>query len=122
MPSKGLDIPSMEANVTHLDQCNPSLCSLDYAVIKYVPNTTANAAFAGIFTGLLALQIIAWYFYRTHSFTFIMCCGLFLEMVGYIARMVIGNDLFVIGPFLVYVCTQIIWRMVTKREIVRPSV
>ncbi len=106
MSSQGVNVtgyPGIAANITYIDQCTPSLCSLDYAVVRYIPNTTANAAFAVAFAALLITQIISWFRYCTHSYTFTMCCGLILEALGYLARIAMKNRLFVKGPFLMYV-------------------
>jgi hypothetical protein len=92
--------PGIAANITYLNQCTPLLCSLDYAVVRYIPNAALNAAYASIFALLLATQICIGPFCRTHSFTFAMCCGLVLEVLGYIARLRMPDHLFTTGPFL----------------------
>jgi len=106
--SQGFNIsgyPGIASNVTYLSQCTPALCSLNYAVVRYLPNSLANAAFMGLFAIFLIMQIVQWFFYRTHSFTFTMSCGLILEILGYLGRIAMRNQLFVEGPFLMYVST-----------------
>lgn len=93
--------PGIAANITSLDQCTPSLCSLDYAVVRYIPSALANAAFATVFTALLVTQITAWFQHRTRSLAITMCLGLVLEVLGYLARWEMRNYLFIKGPFLV---------------------
>lgn len=75
--------PDIAANITSLNQCTPQLCSLDYAIIRYILSITANAIVAGVFVVLLAIQAILWLLYRAHRFSFLMCCGLLLEVLGY---------------------------------------
>jgi hypothetical protein len=93
--------PGIATNITSLDQCTPLLCSLDYAVVQYIPSTAGNTIFAGFLAVLLAIQLSIWFLCRTHSFTSTMCSGLALEILGYVARTVMGHQLFVNGPFLV---------------------
>jgi hypothetical protein len=93
--------PGIASNVSYISQCTPSLCSLDYAVIRYVPNAPSNFLLACIFALFLLTHIILWVIRRTHSFSFAMCCGLILEILGYLARVVMKSHLFVSGPFLV---------------------
>jgi len=92
--------PGIDSSVTFLSQCTPKLCSLDYAVLRYVPTYSGNLALTSIFGAFLVAQIIFWVFYRTHSFTIAMSCGLILEIVGYCARVQMHFVLFTSGPFL----------------------
>ncbi|KAG4441697.1 hypothetical protein IFR05_002831 [Cadophora sp. M221] len=102
----GANITGLEgiaSNVTSLDQCTPELCSLNYASLRYIPNFGANAAFGSIFVIFLIAQIILWFSYQTHSYTFSMTCGLILEVVGYAFRIVMRKHMFVEGPFLIQI-------------------
>lgn len=94
----GLD--GISSNVTYLDQCTLELCSLNYATLDYVPSLGANAAFGTIFAILFISQIFMSFFSRTHSYTISMCCGLILEIVGYVFRMLMRDNMFNDGPFL----------------------
>lgn len=93
-------LPGIASNVSYISECTPALCSLDYAVIRYVPNAASNFLFAVIFAVFLLTHLILWVIRRTHSFSFAMCCGLILEVLGYIARVIMKTHLFVSGPFL----------------------
>ncbi|TVY32923.1 Sphingoid long-chain base transporter [Lachnellula occidentalis] len=93
--------PGINPSVTLLSQCTPELCSLDYAVLRYVPTYAGNLALTSIFGVFLVAQIVLWVFYRTHSFTVAMVCGLILEIVGYCARVQMHFVLFSSGPFLI---------------------
>ncbi|TVY84579.1 Sphingoid long-chain base transporter RSB1 [Lachnellula suecica] len=92
--------PGIDPSVTFLSECTLKLCSLDYAVVRYVPSFGGNLAVTSIFGAFLVAQIIFWIFYRTHSFTVAMCCGLILEIVGYCARVQMHFVLFTSGSFL----------------------
>jgi hypothetical protein len=92
--------PGIAPNISYISECTPSLCSLDYAVIRYVPNAGANMLFACIFALFLLTHLILWVIHRTHSFSFAMCCGLILEILGYLARVVMKTHLFESTPFL----------------------
>lgn len=92
--------PGIDPSVTYLSECTPKLCSLDFAVLRYVPTFSGNLAITSIFGAFLIAQIIFWICYRTHSFTIAMSCGLVLEIVGYCARVQMHFVLFTNGPFL----------------------
>jgi hypothetical protein len=92
--------PGVAPNITFLDQCTPDLCPLDIAVMKYIPSLSANAVFVIIFAILFVLQAIMCFFYKTYTYTFAMCAGLALEIVGYLARISMRTHMFTEGPFL----------------------
>lgn len=100
-------LEGVASNITFLDQCTLEPYSLNYASLRYIPNLGANAAFGGIFVISLVAQIILWFSYRTHSYTFSMICGLILEVVGYAFRIAMRNHMFKEGPFLMYVSHQV---------------
>jgi len=96
--------PGVASNITFLSQCTPALCSLkDYGVMNYVPNTTANAAFAAMFLAFLFIQVVLVIIYRTWTFSVAIFCGLTLEVVGYLARRAMAHNMFMSGDFLMYV-------------------
>ncbi|KAL5315473.1 hypothetical protein ACEPPN_016341 [Leptodophora sp. 'Broadleaf-Isolate-01'] len=96
-------LEGVASNITFLDQCTLEPYSLNYASLRYIPNLGANAAFGGIFVISLVAQIILWFSYRTHSYTFSMICGLILEVVGYAFRIAMRNHMFKEGPFLIVI-------------------
>ena len=94
-------LPGIASNITSITQCTPALCSLDpYAVLDYVPNAGSNFLFACIFAVLTLAQLWFWIRHRTHSFSFSMCVGLILEILGYLARVIMKHHMFESGPFL----------------------
>ncbi len=40
------------------------------------------------------------FFYKTYTYTFAICAGLALEIVGYLARISMRTHMFIEGPFL----------------------
>lgn len=95
---KGL--AGIDPSVTYLSECTPKLCSLHYAVLRYIPTYAGNITVTSFFGAFLVAQIIFWFFHRTNSFTVAVCCGLILEIVGYCARVQMHFVLFTSGPFL----------------------
>ncbi|KAK0122677.1 hypothetical protein ONS96_009714 [Cadophora gregata f. sp. sojae] len=103
MPANVTGLEGTASNITSLDQCTVELCSLDHAILRYVPNFGANIAFGSIFITLLIAQVILWFRSRTHSYTISMFCGLILEIVGYAFRIVMRKHMFDDWPFLVQI-------------------
>jgi hypothetical protein len=92
---------SSNLSVTRIPNgCEVGLCSLEYANVRYVPNAGSNFLFAIIFAVFLLTQLIFWVLRRTHSFSFAMCCGLILEILGYLARVLMKTNMFSQTPFL----------------------
>jgi hypothetical protein len=90
----------LASNITSTAECTLSLCSLQYASINYVPNAGSNFLLAIIFAVFLLTQLIFWAMRRTNSFSFAMCCGLVLEVLGYLARIIMKHNMFNDTPFL----------------------
>lgn len=89
------------SNLTSTAQCTLDLCSLKWASVDYVPNAGANMLFAIIFAFFLLTQIFFWVWRRTHSFSAAVSVGLILEILGYLARVIMKNNMFNQNPFLV---------------------
>jgi hypothetical protein len=88
------------SNLTSTGQCTLDLCSLKWANVDYVPNAGANMLFAIIFAFFLLTQLVFWVWRRTHSFSFAVSCGLVLEILGYLARVIMKTNMFSQTPFL----------------------
>ena len=80
--------------------CTVKTCPLQYGYLDYLPNTAGNAFYAAWFGLLLIAQLMLGCYYRTWSFTFSMCSGLILEVVGYAGRCLLHSDPFSNGNFL----------------------
>jgi len=59
-----------------------------------------NAIYAAIFGILLVAQLGLGIKYRTWGFMVGMACGLILEVVGYVGRIMIHNDPFDFNAFI----------------------
>jgi hypothetical protein len=90
----------LASNITSIAECTVELCSLKYANVDYVPNAGSNFLFAVIFAFFLLTQLVFWVWRRTHSFSFAMSCGLILEILGYLARVIMKHNMFSQTPFL----------------------
>ncbi|KIV83482.1 hypothetical protein PV11_05503 [Exophiala sideris] len=85
--------------------CTLSTCCLRQATLHYLPNLGANAAYLAIFAILFILQVILAVKYRTWKFSIPMLCGVFLEIVGYAARLWMRSKIFSLNPFILYLIT-----------------
>lgn len=83
--------------------CTLSTCSVEeYGQIKYIPNLAGNAIYAGIFGVLLASQLFLGIRFKTWGYLTGMLFGLLLEIVGYIGRIMLHNDIFNKNSFIIY--------------------
>jgi hypothetical protein len=92
--------PGVASNITFLSQCTPALCPIELAVVNYVPSLEANALFIAIFAVFFILQTTMVFFYKTYSYSFALCLGLCLEMLGYLARVQMRFSIFIMDPFI----------------------
>ncbi|KAH8775942.1 RTA1 like protein-domain-containing protein [Hyaloscypha finlandica] len=93
----------LASNITSIAECIVELCSLKYANVDYVPNAGSNFLFAVIFAFFLLTQLVFWVWRRTHSFSFAISCGLILEILGYLARVIMKHNMFSQTPFLIQI-------------------
>lgn len=85
------------------DNCTLSTCPLTDAYLDYQPNVPANAFFVGLFGLITGVQLILGIRYRTWTYMIPMLCGLILEVLGYVGRIMLHNDPFNFNNFLLYV-------------------
>ena len=91
------------SNTIPLSECTPALCSVkDYGQIQYIPTLAGNVLYAAIFGVLLLLQFFFGIRHRTWGFLVGMAFGLVLEVVGYVGRIMLNNDIFDKNNFIVY--------------------
>ena len=76
---------------------------IQFANMSYRPSLAGNALFTAIFAVLLILQIALGIRYRTKGFGIAMACGLILEIVGYIGRILMRNHMFDFSYFVMYI-------------------
>ncbi|KIY03422.1 uncharacterized protein Z520_00113 [Fonsecaea multimorphosa CBS 102226] len=83
--------------------CTIATCSIkEYGQIQYIPTLVGNAIYTGIFGLLLLLQLLLGIRYRTWGFLVGMTCGIVLEIVGYVGRLMLNNDIFDKNSFIIY--------------------
>jgi hypothetical protein len=89
---------------------NPYLCTLDtcdlsLASFVYLPTVAGNSIYAGIFGVWIIGNLFLGIKYKTLGFTFAIILGLALEVVGYIARVLLHDSPFDHDDFLIYLIT-----------------
>ncbi|RDW82577.1 hypothetical protein BP6252_03689 [Coleophoma cylindrospora] len=82
------------------DCCTLAICPLEYALIHHLPNVAGTVIFLTLFTILLIAQIGLCIKYRTVYFSTAMVCGLILEVLGYVGRVMERNNPFDFSAFL----------------------
>lgn len=86
--------------IVNTDSCTLETCCLAQSSFLYRPNYEANLAFA-IFFGAMALpQMGLAIKYKTYGFMGVMLCGLVLEVVGYVGRVMLHDNPFDSTAFL----------------------
>lgn len=89
-------------NVTDDELCTPQTCCLDQGQIRYIPNLAGNALFAAIFGILIIPNLFFGIRYKTWSFLAWLVLGLVGEVVGYIGRLMLNDNIFSFDGFLMY--------------------
>lgn len=82
------------------DYCTLATCPLSEANIHYLPTVPGNAIYLSLFAIILVGQIVQGIRFRTWSFLGGMFGGLVLEILGYVARILIHNEPFNFNWFL----------------------
>ncbi|KAL3464875.1 RTA1 like protein-domain-containing protein [Aspergillus heterothallicus] len=82
------------------EMCTLETCSIEDAYIHYQPSIPGNAVYIALFGTLLIAQVIQTPIYRMWGFSLSMIVGLFLEILGYSARILFHDDPFNFDWFL----------------------
>ena len=80
--------------------CTLSTCPIDQANIQYVPSLAGNSLYLSIFAILLVAQLYLGIRYHTWGFLAGMVVGGFLEIAGYVGRILLHSDPFNFNYFL----------------------
>lgn len=80
--------------------CTLQTCPLSEGIIHYQPNIGGNALFAALFGIALIVQLVLGIQRKTWTFLFAMVCGLVLEIVGYVGRILLHDDPFNFNLFI----------------------
>ena len=90
------------------DLCTPQTCDLSLGQVDYLPTVAGNALYAAIFGLLVICQIGFGIRYKTWGYMIALLCGLVIEIVGYIGRIMMHNNIFDNNSFIMYlVCLTI---------------
>lgn len=89
----------------YCDVCNCPLVldGVQLANMKYRPSLAGNVVLAALFALFLVTQIGLSIRYKTRGFSIAMVCGLVLEIVGYIGRILMRQHMFDFNYFIMYV-------------------
>jgi hypothetical protein len=97
---------TLQANPDTL--CTLSTCDLSLAHFTYLPSLGGNALYAVIFGLFIVGQLYLGIKHRTWGFMTAMSSGLVLEIIGYIARIMMNSNPFNKNSFLLYlICLTI---------------
>lgn len=80
--------------------CTLDTCPMACAQMDYRPNFAGNIIFAAIFGLLFVVQLGLGIKYKTWGFRVGMICGLLLEVVGYVGRIMLYNNPFDFNNFI----------------------
>lgn len=88
------------SNYTCPDICTLQTCPLECGQVQYRPSIGGNAFFLTVFIIVAIAQVFLGVWYRTWGFFAGMICGLILEVIGYIGRIMLYNNPFDFNNFL----------------------
>ncbi len=97
--------------------CPLTLDGVQIANMAYRPSLAGNVLFAAIFGVFLAAHIFLGLRYKTRGFMIAMVCGLILEIVGYVGRILMRSHMFDFNYFIMYAsppCSGPFQRLMTR--------
>lgn len=77
-------------------------CLEEFGQIDYIPTLPGNALFLGIFALALIAQVFLGIRHRTWGYMSAMIGGCILEIVGYVGRLMLNDDIFNDDSFIIY--------------------
>lgn len=89
--------------------CTPADNAPTYAFVEYVPNVAATYAYLVIFAVFLIIQLGLGLRYKTWFFCGGLACGLLLEIIGYVGRILLRSNPCSSSVFLMYVLVCSEW-------------
>ncbi|KAG0646167.1 Efflux pump himE [Hyphodiscus hymeniophilus] len=87
------------------DLCTLQTCDLSLASFLYIPTLPGNALFAGIFGAYIIIQLFLGIKHKTWGYMIALILGLLLEVIGYVARVMLHSSPFDNNDFLMYLVT-----------------
>ncbi|KAF4554496.1 Sphingoid long-chain base transporter RSB1-like protein [Elsinoe fawcettii] len=101
-------IVGLNGTLVHVKLCTVDTCPMEYAQLDYIPSLSVNAAYLAMFVIFLIAHIGQGILYKTWGFMGGMVAGLFLEIIGYGARIGLHGNVFSFDFFVMYlVCLTI---------------
>lgn len=76
------------------DDCTFATCPKSFQQINYIPSLAGNVLYLALFTLILVAQIFFGVRYRTWGFLGGMVGGLALEILGYLSRVELHDNIF----------------------------
>ncbi|KAK3312972.1 parasitic phase-specific protein PSP-1 [Apodospora peruviana] len=80
--------------------CTLALCPLESSVLQYQPSIAGNGVVIGLFALSALVHIVQGWKWKTWDFAICIVIGCLDEIVGYIGRIMLHNDPFSFGAFL----------------------
>ena len=82
------------------EDCTLQTCSLDYAIVDYLPMLAPNVTYLACFAVILLGQLGFGIRHRIWGFLAGMFCGLMLEILGYAGRVMLHDNPFKLNSFV----------------------
>lgn len=83
--------------------CTLDICPVEWSVFQYQPSIAANATFIAVFGTLMIVHLILGAWYRTWGYMACMAAGCILQIIGYAGRIMLHDNPFDFGPFLIQI-------------------
>ncbi|KAK8096561.1 uncharacterized protein PG998_004778 [Apiospora kogelbergensis] len=96
------DFTPVCGKVMRTSECTPQTCCLKMGYMDYLPTLPGNIVYAALFAAILFPNFFWTIRSRTWSFGVWMTLGLLGEIVGYIGRVMLHNNIFSFNGFLIY--------------------
>jgi hypothetical protein len=113
LDNNGIDrdnIDTSSTNATYIAMarkyCKVGECPVEWATIQYRPTMAGNIVYLLFFLALLGGQLFYGIRNKTWSYMGAVSTGVLLEIIGYIGRLMLHQNPFIMNNFLVYVLLQ----------------
>ncbi|GJN71356.1 RTA-like protein [Purpureocillium lilacinum] len=83
--------------------CTLALCPVEWSVYQYRPSLAANITFLVLFAIAGAVHIFLGVKWRSWGFMSFMIFGCLVEMIGYVGRIILYNNPFSFGGFMIQI-------------------
>lgn len=83
--------------------CTLSLCPIEMSVYKYRPSLAANGTFIALYSIAMAVHIFLGIHWKSWFYMIMMIFGCLIEIVGYIGRIILYNNPWSFGGFMIQI-------------------